>query len=58
MKVQNFQMADNTHNVPESSDGQGGGGLPPPPQMTPTEAFMVAQAEVMRQILNTQNLIA
>jgi hypothetical protein len=32
--------------------------LPPPPPMTPPEAFMATQTEVLRQILQTQQQIA
>jgi hypothetical protein len=49
-------MADNTHS---NSGGAGGnGGLPAPPPLTPSEAFIAAQTEVLRQILQTQQQIA
>jgi hypothetical protein len=32
--------------------------LPPPPPMTPSEAFMATQTEVLCQILQTQQQIA
>jgi hypothetical protein len=36
----------------------GSSDLPPPPPMTPSEAFMATQTEVLRQILQTQQPIA
>jgi hypothetical protein len=36
----------------------GSGGLPPPPPTTLTEAFVVTQTEVLRQILQAQQLMA
>ena len=54
MKVQMFQMANNNSGIP----GGSGGDFPPPPPMTPNEAFIAAQTEVLRQILQTQQVIA
>jgi hypothetical protein len=34
----------------------GSGDLPPPPSMTPSEAFMATQTEVLHQILQTQQI--
>jgi hypothetical protein len=36
----------------------GSSDLPPPPPMTPSEAFMATQTEVLRQILQMQQQIA
>ena len=51
-------MVDNTQNNSGGSRFHGGGDPPPPPPMTPSEAFMAAQTEVLRQILQTQQQIA
>jgi hypothetical protein len=51
-------MSDNTQNDSEGVAGSGDGPLPPPPTMTPAEAFIAAQTEVLRQILQTQQQIA
>ncbi len=47
-------MANNSQDI----HGGSGGDLPPPPPMTPNEAFIAAQTEVLRQILQTQQVIA
>ena len=41
-----------------AANGSNGDQPPPPPTMTVQEQFVVAQTEVMRQILQTQQLIA
>jgi hypothetical protein len=51
LRAQNFQMVGPTRNTPSGFDASGNGDLPPPPPMTPVETFMVAQTEVLRQIL-------
>jgi hypothetical protein len=43
-----------TRSSPNGFGASGSGDLPPPPPMTPTEAFMATQTEVLRQILQTQ----
>jgi hypothetical protein len=53
-----FQMVGTTRNSPNGFGANGSGDLPPPPPMTPTEAFMATQTEVLRQILQTQQQIA
>jgi hypothetical protein len=53
-----FQMVGTTHSSPNDFGASGGGDLPPPPPMTPSEAFMATQTEVLRQILQTQQQIA
>jgi hypothetical protein len=52
-----FQMADNTHSNSGGAGGNGDGALPAPPPMTPSKAFIAAQTEVSRQILQTQQQI-
>jgi hypothetical protein len=46
-----FQMVGTTCSSPNGFGASGSGDLPPPPPMTPTEAFMATQTEVLRQIL-------
>jgi catalase (peroxidase I) len=53
-----FQMVGTTRSSPNDFGANGNGDLPPPPPMTPTEAFMATQTEVLRQILQTQQQIA
>jgi hypothetical protein len=48
-----FQMVGPTRNSPNGFRVSGSGDLPPPLPMTPTEAFMATQTEVLRQILQT-----
>jgi hypothetical protein len=43
---------------PNGFGANSSGDLPPPPPMTPSEAFMATQTEVLRQILQTQQQIA
>jgi hypothetical protein len=52
-----FQMSDNTQNDSRGVGGSGDVPLPPPPPMTPVEAFIAAQTEVLRQILQTQQQV-
>ena len=47
-------MANNNQSIP----GGSGDDPPPPPPMTPAEAFIAAQTEVLQQILLTQQQIA
>jgi hypothetical protein len=51
-------MFDNTQNDSRGVGGSGDVPLPPPPPMTPAEAFIAAQTEVLHQILQTQQQIA
>jgi hypothetical protein len=51
-------VSDNTQIDSRGVGGSGDGALPTPPPMTPTEAFIAAQTEVLRQILQTQQQIA
>jgi hypothetical protein len=51
-------MSDNTQNDSRGAGGNDDGALPTPPPMTPTEAFIAAQTEVLCQILPTQKQIA
>jgi hypothetical protein len=51
-------MSDNTQNDSRGVGGSGDGPLPAPPPMTAAEAFITAQTEVLRQILQTQQQIA
>jgi hypothetical protein len=53
-----FQMVGTTRSSPNGFRASGSGDLPPPPPMTPTEAFMATQTEVLCQILQTQQQIA
>jgi hypothetical protein len=53
-----FQMVGTTRSSPNGFGASDSGDLPPPPPMTPTEAFMATQTEVLRQILQTQQQIA
>jgi hypothetical protein len=46
-----FQMVGTTRSSPNGFEASGSGDLPPPPPMTPSEAFMATQTEVLRQIL-------
>ena len=48
-----FQMVGPTRSSPNGFGTSGSGELPPPPPMTPSEAFMATQTEVLRQILQT-----
>jgi hypothetical protein len=49
-----FQMVGTTRSSTNGFRSSGSGDLPPPPPMTPSEAFMATQTEVLRQILQTQ----
>jgi hypothetical protein len=51
-------MVGTTRSSPNGFGVNGSGDLPPPPPMTPSEAFMATQTEVLRQILQTQQQIA
>jgi hypothetical protein len=46
------------HSSPNGFGTTGSSDLPPPLPMTPSEAFMATQTEVLRQILQTQQQIA
>jgi hypothetical protein len=52
MKTQ-FQMVGPTRNTPNGF-GASGSGDPPPPPLTPTEALLTAQTNVLRQLLQMQ----
>jgi hypothetical protein len=45
------------HSSPNGFGTAGSSDLPPPQPMTPSEAFMATQTEVLRQILQTQQQI-
>jgi hypothetical protein len=47
-------MVGPTRSSPNGFGATGNSDLPPPPPMTPSEAFMATQIEVLRQILQTQ----
>jgi hypothetical protein len=47
-------MAGLTCSTPNGFGASGSGDLPPTPPMTPAEAFMETQTEVLCQILQTQ----
>jgi hypothetical protein len=47
-------MVGTTRSSPNGFGANGSGDLPPPPPMTPLEAFMATQTEVLRQILQMQ----
>jgi hypothetical protein len=47
-KGSHFQMVGPTHSSSNGFGASGSGDLPPPPPMTPTEAFMATQTEVLR----------
>jgi hypothetical protein len=47
-------MVGTTRSSPNGFGANGSGDLPPPLPMTPSEAFMATQTEVLRQILQTQ----
>jgi hypothetical protein len=53
-----FQMVGTTRSSPNGFGVSGSGDLPPPPPMTPTQAFMATQTEMLHQILQTQQQIA
>jgi hypothetical protein len=47
-------MVGTTRNSSNGFGASGSGDLPPPHHMTPSEAFMATQTEVLHQILHTQ----
>jgi hypothetical protein len=47
-------MVGPTRSSPNGFGATGSSDLPPPPPMTPSEAFMATQTEVLRQFLQTQ----
>jgi hypothetical protein len=47
-KGSHFQMVGPTRASPNGFGASGSGDLPPPPPMTPSEAFMATQTEVLR----------
>jgi hypothetical protein len=47
-------MVGPTRSTPNGFGASGSGDLLPPPPMTPAEAFMATQTEVLRQILQMQ----
>jgi hypothetical protein len=51
-------MVGTMRSSPNGFGANSSGDLPPPPPMTPSEAFMATQTEVLRQILQTQQQIA
>jgi hypothetical protein len=53
-KGSDFQMVHPTRSSLNGFGASGSGDLPPPPPMTPAEAFMATQTELLRQILQTQ----
>jgi hypothetical protein len=52
-KSSHFQMVGPTRSSHNGFGASGSGDQPPPPPMTPSEAFMATQVEVLRQILQT-----
>jgi hypothetical protein len=50
----NFQMVGPTRNTPNGFGASGSGDPPPPPPLTPTEALLTAQTDVLRQLLQMQ----
>jgi hypothetical protein len=50
----NFQMVGPTRSTPNGFGASDSGDPPPPPPITPAEAFMVTQTEVLRQLLQMQ----
>jgi hypothetical protein len=53
MKTQ-FQMVGPTPNTPNGFGASGSGDPPPPPSLTPTEALLTAQTDLLRQLLQMQ----
>jgi hypothetical protein len=51
-------MVGPTRSSPNGFGATGSSDLLPPPPMTPSEAFMAQQTEVLHQILQTQQQIA
>jgi hypothetical protein len=51
-------MAGDAYSNSGGAGGNGDGALPTPSPLTPSEAFIAAQTEVLRQILQTQQQIA
>jgi hypothetical protein len=51
-------MVGPTRSSPNGFGATGSSELPPPPPMTPSEAFMATQTEVLHQILQTQQQIS
>jgi hypothetical protein len=49
-----FQMVGPTCNTPNGFGASGSGDPPPPPPLTPTEALLTAQTNVLRQLLQMQ----
>jgi hypothetical protein len=47
-------MVGTTRSSPNGFGANGSGDLPPPPPVTPSEAFMATETEVLHQILQTQ----
>jgi hypothetical protein len=47
-------MVGPTHNTPNGFGASGSGDPPPPPPLTPTEALLTAQTDVLRQLLQMQ----
>jgi hypothetical protein len=50
----NFQMVGPTRNTPNGFGASCSGDPPPPPPLTPTEALLTAQTDVLRQLLQMQ----
>jgi hypothetical protein len=50
-------MVGTTRSSPNGFGANGSSDLPPPPPMTPLEAFIATQTEVLRQILQMQQQI-
>jgi hypothetical protein len=49
-----FQMVGPTRSTPNGFGASGSGDPPPPPPLTPTEALLTAQTDVLRQLLQMQ----
>jgi hypothetical protein len=46
-----FQMVGPTRNTPNGFGASSSGDPPPPPPLTPTEALLTAQPDILRQLL-------
>jgi hypothetical protein len=49
-----FQMAGLTRNTPNGFGASSSNDPPPPPPLTPTEALLTAQTDLLRQLLQMQ----
>jgi hypothetical protein len=49
-----FQMVGPTHNTPNGFGASSSNDPPPPPPLTPTEALLTAQTDLLRHLLQMQ----